>query len=156
MKRLGFLILLIPMLANSDPQHWMKKQNPNELGVYAFVSDKCPIDSDELNEDFENVLVRSRLKPISWFISDPSIHLRVQCFPFREDPNFFDMILTIDFVFTASLTDGTETYMRFGTEPHLGGMTRGRKDYLQSSVRDYMEDAITDYLKANFDLGEDE
>lgn len=156
MNRLALTLLMMPMLASGNPESWMRKENPNELGLWSFTTDTCPFSSDEIEEELANVLVRSRIKPVHFAVSDPYVYVNVQCFPFKQDPDFYSMMTTIDFVNVGTLADGTETYVRVGTDPHLGGLFRGRKEYLKASVREYMERIVADYLRANFDPREDE
>jgi len=152
MKKLILLVLMLPMVALSDPQPWMKKDNPNELTAVPRLHPNCPITSDELSEFINGILIRSRIKPGS---NSSGLHLYVdvQCTkPFLDD----SFVGSIDVEFVSNLVNPSQSFAFRYDYTGYSSFGVGDKETLWDIVRDNIEDALTDYLKVNFDLGEDE
>ena len=152
MKKLILLVLMLPMVALSDPQPWMKKENPNELGSVHRVSPLCGISENEIRELINGVLVRSRIKP-GYDVSGLHLFVDLQC---GEKDIGTSYAWAVDVEFASRLVGRDSSIdFRYG---YFGNSTFGvgdKQDVIAIAKRN-IERTITDYLKANFDLGEDE
>ncbi len=155
MKRLALLVLMFPIVAVGDPEPWMKKENPNELGVFVFVTKRCPMTDSELRELLEGVLVRSRIKPVSWVAGDIYLDVDLDCTQ-SQSSNHVIFNFVIDFTGVALLEGKGNVPVRFGKFKSGGVFGSASLNEAKQAMKVQIESVITDYLQANFDLGEDE
>jgi len=157
MKKLLLVITCLLFSANSHAEElpdWyakvLKVKNPNELAYYAYVDTECGITGNQLQETIEDIMIRSRIKPVlttnsSALTTNSPIYLRVvaECGLMDDDDRIYN--LSIDFARyipkPAVLYD--MPYGSFGVAP---------ADLILNKVKNYTEEAITDYIKVNFDL----
>jgi len=174
MKKLMFLLLLLPTLANGEPERWLEHHlNPEWLYIVAASSSDCPISTEEVEKETQNVLVRSRIKPLEGggLLGYPYLSIYVHCLKTSLSSNVF-AVIRIDFVdivtHKASSTSlkpeigktfpGADKIIkaRLGEDLYAGSLHVADKDSLKSAVKEHVENFMVDYLRANFDLGEDE
>ena len=174
MKKIIILFLLFPILAIGEPEQWMKYQvNPESLFVVAISDLDCPMSSDEVTKETENVIVRSRIKPIEGggLLGYPYLSVAIQCMKVPQLSNVI-AVIRIDFVSIVTLKASSTALRpdiarklpgfdmvikaRLGEEPYAGSLLIADRNFLKSAVKEKVEDFMADYLKANFDLGEDE
>jgi len=139
-------LLLLSGVASADPEPWMKKEKPDELGVYVERESECP--EFDIQELVHGVLIRSRVRPLP-FTDTPELYLNVnvRCIELDNQPNFYSFSSDIRFSYRASL--GTYLLYEF---PAYGTLGHGGSAFIQQSIKESVESAITDYLQANFDL----
>ncbi len=62
------MLVLSSQVQAAEPPDWLytalKVDNPNELAVLVFASDKCFVTTEELTELVSGLLIRSRVKPL--------------------------------------------------------------------------------------------
>ena len=174
MKRLLFLLLLLPALAIGEPERWLKYQlNPEQLYIIATSSSDCPMSTEEVEKETQNVLVRSRIKPLEGggLLGYPYLSVSTNCLKVPRSPNVF-AVIRIDFVHIATLNASSSALRpdiarklpgydmiikaRLGEELFAGSLHIADKDSLKSAVKEHVENFMVDYLKANFNLGEDQ
>ena len=152
MKRLALLVLMFPIIAAGDPQPWMKKENPNELGVFVFVTKRCPMADSELQELVEGVLVSSRIKPVSWVAEDIYLDVDLDCTQSQSSSHvIFNFV--IDFTGVALLEGKGNVPVRFGKIKSGGVFGTASLNEVKQAMELQLEKVVTDYLQANFDLG---
>ena len=138
-------LLVLSGVALADPQPWMVKENPDELGVLAISESGCP--DFDIEALVHGILIRSRIRPTTISASrDLNLEVGVSCLEIETSPGFYSY----------------HTNVRFGVAPQRGvymvytpGYTHlghGERPDIVASVRGAVEEAITDYLQANFDL----
>ncbi|MDJ0760381.1 MAG: hypothetical protein QNJ19_13355 [Woeseiaceae bacterium] len=144
-------LLLLGHAANAEVPEWLptvlEKDNPDELAVFVYSDENCPMTLEETTELVEGVLVRSRVKPVSLGAEkDLFLDVTVYCLkPAKTNPVF---VISVNF---SSITeDGVPIAYDFD----FGTIGMGKKENVEATLRSLVEDAITVYLRANFDLGE--
>jgi hypothetical protein len=163
MKMPLVMLLLLPALTCCDAQPpaltyggaqlWLKKAEPNELGITSIVSN-CPVTRDEVDKEVRGVMDRARLKPL---IFRPDKHelgmqVNVTCYSEISD-QVYSFTVTVDFLGVKRFGDNA-TVFRYGN----GGYSwMGAKDAqgIRRIVKGVVEYPVTEYLEAN-DLGDDE
>ena len=79
----ALIAALVADAATADPQPWMMRGDPNDLPVLFLSSPNCPSDAMIIRNTAEGVLVRSRIKPLSFLISGgrgfPILAIEVAC-----------------------------------------------------------------------------
>ena len=130
----------------ADPQPWMKKENPEELGVWVSQDPDCP--TFDLESLVHGVIIRSRIRPVS-ILETPVLYLTVVVACIPRDGQSDSYVFDVDVNF--GVRYGQSTHMHYQS-PSYGIFGQGTSDYLQQSVKESVEMAITDYLQANFDL----
>jgi hypothetical protein len=128
--------------AHADPQPWMKRNDPDTLGVSVEVQVLKECASFDIDDVVRGVLIRARLKPVE-FTQTPDLWLRVilQCYPPREQRYLY--ILKIDF--------GTYkgASLRYYPDDYgSGSFDAADAESIERAVHDGVERAITDYLEA--------
>ena len=140
------ILFLLAGNVQADPQPWMEKENPDELGVYTRLDSDCP--TFELEALVNGVLIRSRVRPLD-FTETPELYLNViaECLEFSTRERFYSYSIDIRFAFRNS------AFVHLIYEsPNYGAFGHGDSDFIQEAIKDATERAITDYLQANFDL----
>jgi len=160
MKKLILFVLMLPMVALADPQPWMKKENPNELGVDTWSTDSCPITNSELQELVEGVLVRSRIKPVS-FVGElgrgnPYLDVLLDCGADNTSLQRSPVDVRIDFIQSVFIEGKGNIRVRLGQIPAGSRFGVGNIEDIKQAIKDELEEVVADYLQANFDLGGDE
>ncbi len=159
MKRLILLVLMLPIFALADPQRWMEKENPNELGVFTFVNEFCPMTNSELKKMVDGVLVRSRIKPVSFSMElgrgNAYLDVSLSCTE-HSSVERATFIFMVDFLGSMFVEAKGSMRIRYGEVPAGMVFGYGSISSAKPEMKSKVEGVITDYLKANFDLGEDE
>ncbi|CAM4499576.1 Lipoprotein [Vibrio vulnificus] len=148
---IGYLLVLINSVAYADLPQWMKREEPDSLGLYSSVFGDCPFTNDALLKRIEGEFLRARVKA-------------------NEDLSFNITVNTMCMDIESKGGDNRGTAVsyeiRFGTimptggfvlyeTPNYGSMLIGgngtdSSQFFISSITNSVEDALTDYLKANF------
>jgi hypothetical protein len=140
------VMLLLSIKAHSGN---LKKENPDVLPLWVFVTKGCPFDSATLRSDVEGVLIRSRIKPIGWLDEGGNnFHLSVSlsCHPMSNSNPLF----SLDVGVSGEVVFNGET--AYYTSRDNGTFGMADSDSIRFEVKRRVEAWITDYLKANFDL----
>ena len=157
MKNIILIVLMLPMVALSDPEPWMKKENPNELPIIIYSADTCPSTTKKYREIAEGVLIRSRIKPVEQAgLNELALQINLKCIDAGE--NNWLISQGVNFAMVTRDEHGSYLLTRLFLEDYgfFGQTGRSGSEVIEQSLREAVEDAITDYLLANFDLGEDE
>lgn len=148
MLPLAVVLLLFGQIALAEVPEWLpgvlKKDNPDELAVFIYSDEDCPIKLDETIETVEGVLVRGRVKPVS-LGTDHKLFLdaTIYCLkPAKANPVY---------VISVNFSSITEQGVPIAYDFDFGTIGMGKKENLEAKLRDLVEDAITVYLRANFD-----
>jgi len=124
--------------ASADPQPWMKRQNPNTLGLYTQVHPTC-IQFD-IADLVRGVLSRHHMTPVS-LLETADLWLDVQLHCIDNATAVRSFLLRIEF---HTIDHGPE--MSYSTG--YGGFGRSDVDGIRLYLRDQVETAINDYLEA--------
>ncbi len=155
-------------IASAEPQPWMKKKDPNELGYY-FIQE---IFSCQLNVPaglIADILTRSRIKALDYFAMEAQATMdRIMRLPAESrtpHPSQHAAIFLDVHVNCAALpNDRYAVAMRINwarwdgqnrmlyANPDYSSVGYGPPEFVIQGLKDRIESAITDYLKANFDL----
>jgi hypothetical protein len=129
--------------------------------------------TEEVEKETQNVLVRSRIKPLEGggLLGYPYLSVSINCLKVPQSSKVF-AVIRIDFVDIANLNPSRFALRpdiarkhprsdmlikaRLGEELYAGSLHIADKDSLKSEVKEHVENFMVDYLKANFDLGEDD
>jgi hypothetical protein len=147
---LSLMLLLSSQVQAAEPPDWLypalKVDNPNELAVLVFATDKCFVTTEELTELVSGVLIRSRVKPLlgyEYYENDLYLKISMQC----NTPKIGHQVYTMDAIFGNYNVTPPVRYPSF-----YGFLGDARKPFIVSRVKNMVEVAITDYIKANFNL----
>lgn len=143
------LALLLPVLAIADPQPWMKKENPNELSFYFQYDVECAIDGENISDAVKDVLVRSRIKPLSNVLPDLFLMVVFSCSEYQGN-----YLYSYDIEF-AQYSPSIGSFIRYG-RLSKGGFGVETESGIVTRMKEEVEATVADYLRANFDLGDDE
>lgn len=149
----SFSILLMLLLSNvyADPQPWMKRENPNELGLFVSTTPECPFTEADITSMAEGEYVRARVKPtedISW-----NLTLTVECMTTSVSERQVGWAMVVNLRFGTSLRPFVFVLYEGA---NYGTLAVGPDDtsgtlYLRNIVKAQVEEALTDYLKANIE-----
>jgi hypothetical protein len=152
-------ILLCAMLTVSfsvmaEPERWMKKDDPNTLGLFVMASD-CPFDIKELRDMAEGEYLRARIKP-TYDMSVLTITIKAVCLNSMTGGGRHigtSAAYTIDFSAMMNFPDYTTVNYTPGAFSILnaGPNKMEAKTSFLTEIREDLNDLITDYLKANFE-----
>ena len=137
------ILLTFDVSAQSDLS-FLKKDNPDELGYWAWASTSCPISTEDVKAIVTGVLIRSRIKPAqSLWASDP-VYLNVSVICVKVEGN--------NPVFSAAVNFGRRIpypSVIFDATDH-GTLGIGPVSTIKAAIKEGVEDAVTDYIKFNF------
>ena len=153
------IILLCAMLTVSfsvmaESQPWMKKDDPNSLGLYVMVGKKCPFDEEDLRDMAEGEYLRARIKPTGG-ITGLKITISALCQKVTMDGRNIgtNAAFTLDFSTRTEFPD--LTIVRYGPGVlsllNLSQNKMEAKTKFLTMIRDQLNLALTDYLKANME-----
>lgn len=141
---------MVSVISNAEASdRWLKKRNAEELYVYANVVD-CPITTEELTADIQQLLIRSRIKPLTtWKPGDISIYVAMDCVALSDGGWMFQVI-----TFLAQLDQerGDDIIISYREQDYFGSFGKGTEATIRKVAMKGAEDAFRKYLNANFDL----
>lgn len=134
------LLMLVGFSAqvSAGPQPWMKRENPQTLGLYTQVHSTC-INFD-IADLVQGVLTQNRMTPVG-FLDTADLWLDVQLHCIDSDTAVRTFLLRIEF---HTMDHGQE--MSYTTA--YGGFGRSDVDGIRLYLRDQVRTAITDYLES--------
>ena len=153
-------LLTISFGAMSEPQNWMKKEDPNSMGLFAYANGDCPFKIPDLKKQAEGEYLRARIKPTE-DISKLSISILASCLEISQGTGLnkerrgYAMTYSIDFTIPMALP--VPAYVSYRDSIVYGGIVvsgsnKGEaKTYFLTSIREDLSIALTDYLKANLE-----
>ena len=148
-------LLTMSFSAMSEPQYWMKKDNPNSLGLFVMVSDKCPFKQSNLMKLAEGEFLRARIKPTD-DMNDLNITIAAVCV--KQTNTYgqhmgYGMSYSIDF--SIRMVVPVPAYVNYAPNTFgilTNGSSKGKaKTEFLASLREDISSALTDYLKANME-----
>ena len=148
-------LLTISFSAMSEPQYWMKKDDPNSLGLFITVHKDCPFKERDLRKIAESEFLRARIKPTddveNLFINISSVCVK-QKNTYGQHVGY-GMSCTIDFGIRMVLPVPAWVSYEGGSQGILtNGSSKGKaKTEFLDSLRGDISSALTDYLKANME-----
>ena len=158
------IILLCAMLTVSFsvmavPFWWMKKDDPNSLGLLVYADSACPFSTVDLKNMAEGEYLRARIKPTepAAFI-DEAVFLRINttCVAMKAGDNHIGYAMSYN-VFFATIIDTPNTaWMQYSDIGYDGLSVSGEgKEKAKTDLLNFVEEsvsaALTDYLKANLE-----
>ncbi|MGR2823654.1 hypothetical protein ABMX69_21110 [Vibrio vulnificus] len=146
-----FIFMLITGGAYADVPQWMKRSEPNNLGLFSSIYGDCPFTNETLVKRIEGEFLRARIKA-------------------NNDLSFNLTVNTLCMSINNKGGDNTGTAVsyeiRFGTQaptgdfvlyenPNYGSMLIDGKgpdssQFFVTTITSSVEEALTDYLRANF------
>ena len=150
--RLTCLVALTALVAASGAeasQHWLEKKKPEELFAYIDTND-CPVTLEELTGIVQGLLIRSRIKPLTkWVSGDIALYVTVDCVGSGEESWVFDLNVMLA---RFEQSKSSDAVISFRHEDQFGSYGTGGKELISSRVTEATDKAIIKYLGANFDL----
>jgi hypothetical protein len=150
-------LLTISFSAMSEPQYWMKKDDPNSLGLFVSADSECPFKKSDLEQLAEGEFLRARIKPTK----NPyklNITLTASCLKItQESGQHMGYALTYSIDFSIRMTEPNKALVAYEDSYAYGGILAsgsnkgGAKTYFLTTIRESLSIAITDYLKANLE-----
>lgn len=137
------ILLTFDVSAQSDLS-FLKKDNPDELGYWAYASTNCPISTEDVKAIVTGVLIRSRIKPAqsSWASDPVYLNVSVSCVKLEGDNPVFSTSIN----FGRRLPYPSVIF----EEINHGGLGIGSVSYIKAAIKEGVEAAVTDYIKFNF------
>jgi hypothetical protein len=148
---ISLCLAILPLLAVAQPKEWMKQTNPNNLGLFAWVSSSCPFGEDGLVNRIEGEFLRARLKPTKSLIFNLTVNVR--CMAVKNiGGTLMGNVVSYEIRYGAKMTNGENVLYE---SPNHGNMLVGSNDassvqYFITTITDDVALSLTDYLKANF------
>lgn len=153
------IILLCAMLTVSfsvmaESQPWMKKDDPNSLGLYVMVGKKCPFDEEDLRDMAEGEYLRARIKPTD-DINDLNITINLVCQKSTMGGRHIGTTAAYTIYFASRMFLPKSTYVNY--EPGFFIVLTGSPNKMEAktsfldSIREELNIMITRYLKANME-----
>jgi hypothetical protein len=154
------IILLCAMLTVSfsvmaESQPWMKKDDPNSLGLYVDITGKdCPLDRKELKDMVEGEYLRARIKPTD-DINDLNISINLLCQKSTMGGRHIGTTAAYTVYFASRVFLPKSTYVNY--EPGFIIVLTGSPNKMEAktsfldSIREEINIMITRYLKANME-----
>lgn len=147
---LGLVLFFVAHVAVAEPQHWMKQDKPDSIGLLVFVSEPCPFTQNRLRSKIEGEFLRARIKPIENPYLNLSLHVTVVCqATYNQLGTLSGYAVHSDIRYGTALNKELMLYVW----PIYGSMlsgSRGDAQYFVNNITDKVSTAITDYLKANY------
>jgi hypothetical protein len=144
-----FLFLFVTS-ASAAPEIWMKKRNPENLGLLHAAIGDCPFSPIELRESIGKEFVRARLRSSLDF--DFFIAVFASCIYLTSNSGI-DLGYVIHYRIDFGKRDSSKNLTHFHS-PRYDSMIAGgpnEKRSFLSAINEGVADALTDYLKANSD-----
>ena len=154
------IILLCAMLTVSfsvmaESQPWMKKDDPNSLGLDVNLGKDCPFDIKELRDMAEGEYLRARIKPTD---DRNSLHITISalCDNITMDGKHIgtSSAYTIDFSTRVNFPDYI-TYVDYIPDVFIlintGTKNNEAKTYFLNDIKESLNIMITSYLIANIE-----
>jgi len=136
---LTIALLLLASNALAEPQEWMKKENPDELGTYISVSRACP--RIEAIRIVEGALARAGIRPLESSQSrELFLFVQVSCLEIPSGSYSYHIDVSWGRI------DSDHVYLYF--ESRLQWTAVGISLDILVSLKDVVEDAIIDYLRS--------
>lgn len=152
------VLLTVSFSLMAEPQKWMKKDDPNSLGLYVFhdYDYDCPFEQSELEKQAKGEYLRARIKPTRNPI-DLNITIDTTCSATKNTADQlvgYNMYSSIEF--KVKMTEPYASFVSLGGDYYSALITTGpdkdaAKTVFFTSFRDRLSEALTDYLKANFE-----
>lgn len=147
------VLTLMPALANSEPQPWMKKAEPTKFHIMVLANSVCASVHDELQEMADNALVRARIE--NDLFSTPGMRAMVLCMENPSGSGSFFVHMRFEFSSLAPEDEFGNRYpVRYGPGPMQETIFYGGRQKILEKFRDQLEQVMSDYVKANFELGD--
>jgi hypothetical protein len=143
------LAALFSTQAVAEPETWMKRSNPNSLGLFVGTTDDCPMTLDEVQELGESEYLRARIKPTESLAFN--LTANISCMTTENQNNeMTGYAISYEIRFGTQTSVGDNVLYEF---PDYGALLIGPpedKRFYLDHIRDSFSRALTDYLKANF------
>ena len=148
-------LILVCASVQAEPKPWMKKPNPNELWTLVVSDDECPASEQRVEQTVQDVLIRSRIKPLSKpnleELDFLSLFVGLKCIPLMSGDSSHGYIFVSNVWFVTECNGHSVVH-----SADWGGIRAMRTEddagFVLRNIREDVENAISDYLQANFDL----
>jgi hypothetical protein len=147
MKRLAILVLLIPVIAWAEPQPWMKKSNPRELGIGISMVPHCPFSPEDFTGAIVVALINGQMEYAS--VNEETevyVSILLNCNPEIIDERAIFSV-DIEFVGQGEIGDVPVTY-RYGRGDYAI-VSIGNKLDVYGAITEGLEMALLDYRVVN-------
>lgn len=124
----------------------LKQPNPDELAFSILIDGSCPLHRDAVSETVEGVLIRSRIKPLSWTAwvdRKPYLSVRLNCMASWDSR----LVYNVEVFFG----DATGTFPVI-YDANFGSLGIGKPEGILNAVKANVERAMVIYVRANFNL----
>ena len=152
MRKPGLWTLLLAFLVASvqagASDRWLDKRHADKLYAHVDVVD-CPLTTEELTGQVHEMLIRSRIKPLTkWDSGDIVLYLRVDCVATSDGGWLFRVTTKL-----AELRESRgDVIIAYREQDDFSLYGKGTEATLRRNIMQTAEDAFSKYLKANFDL----
>lgn len=143
------LLLISQFASSAELSEWyksaIKSPTPDELAYFISTSSDCPVTKQEISEDVEGVLIRSRIKPIAYAFENNRLYLNIVVDCMKLESNNPMYVVEAGFG-------------KYNPKPAImfdksyGSYGIGPKKNIINTYKRMTEDAVTDYIKSNFNL----
>lgn len=138
------MLLLASGATSADPESWMKKARPNELGLSAQIGAACPGSRHQYERTILAAFGREWLTPIAVKPNEIFLHVEIWCAQGRTlDP----------FTVHAEFAQFVDAYTRHRSMgPGYDAHGAGPLGKILVSIDAVVRSALSDHIAANFDL----
>lgn len=139
-----FLMTSTNVFADNNARDWLQKFNPEQLNYWTFSEDTCEIETKELDNLVEGMMLHSIEKPKRLKIDDNLVlYVSLECALQDEQPPLYALQ-----VFFGVINGEFNKPMFFILD--YGTVGLGPKSKMITAIRISVDRAMDDYVKANF------
>lgn len=139
-----FLITSTNVFADKHERDWLQKFNPEQLNYWTFSEDTCEIETKELDNLVEGIMLHSIEKPKRLKMDDNlALYVSLECTLQDEQPPLYALQ-----VFFGVINGEFNKPMFFIID--YGTVGIGPKSKMITAIRISVDRAMDDYVKANF------
>ena len=139
-----FIITSTNVFADNNARDWLQKFNPEELNYWTFSEDTCEIETKELDNLVEGMMLHSIEKPKRLKMDDNlALYVSLECTLQDEQPPLYALQ-----VFFGVINGEFNKPMFFIID--YGTVGIGPKSKMITAIRISVDRAMEDYVKANF------
>ena len=141
---LFLLFLSTHSFADNHDRGWLQKFNPEQLNYWTFSEDTCEIETKELDNLVEGIMLHSIEKPKRLKMDDNlALYVSLECTLQDEQPTLYALQ-----VFFGVINGEFNKPMFFILD--YGTVGLGPKSKMITAIRISVDRAMDDYVKANF------
>jgi hypothetical protein len=147
----SFCLILLSYSVCAEPKPWMKQANPNNLGLFVWVSSSCPFSKEDLTNRLEGEFLRARLKPSLSLFFNLSVNVRCMSIKNVGGTNM-GSVVSYEIRYGTLMPNGANVLYETPNHGSILVNSKGSEStsYSIKSITDDVSVSLTEYLKANF------